>query len=87
MTASHLLTLSTGEEVTNALARIPDTLSLRCRPGARPLVATGQWARAAPQDTVARFGVHTATVFGVRFALNTPSCDPVTPGQRTCSPG
>ncbi|MFC5201769.1 ISAs1 family transposase [Streptomyces kaempferi] len=36
--------------------------------GARSFVAIGQWARNAPQDTLARLGARTATVSGIRAA-------------------
>lgn len=36
--------------------------------GARSFAAIGQWAANAPQDTLARLGARTATVFGVRLA-------------------
>ncbi|MGW3722635.1 transposase family protein [Streptomyces sp. NPDC005133] len=36
--------------------------------GARSLAAIGQWASSAPQDTLARFGARTTTVFNVRTA-------------------
>jgi predicted transposase YbfD/YdcC len=36
--------------------------------GARSFTAIGQWARNAPQDTLARLGARTTTVFGVRLA-------------------
>ena len=36
--------------------------------GARSLAAIGQWAKNAPQDTLARLGARTTTVFHVRIA-------------------
>ncbi|MEU3466275.1 ISAs1 family transposase [Streptomyces sp. NPDC006733] len=36
--------------------------------GARSFAAIGQWARAAPQDALARLGARTETVFNVRLA-------------------
>lgn len=39
--------------------------------GARSLAAVGQWAGSAPQDTLARLGARTATVFAVRVAPST----------------
>jgi len=36
--------------------------------GARSFAAIGQWAANAPQDTLARLGARTATVFGIRVA-------------------
>ncbi|MGG7568932.1 ISAs1 family transposase [Streptomyces sirii] len=39
--------------------------------GAKSFAAIGQWARAAPQDTLARLGARTATVFGVRIPPST----------------
>ncbi|MGH3803597.1 MAG: ISAs1 family transposase [Pseudonocardiaceae bacterium] len=36
--------------------------------GARSFAAIGQWAKNAPQDTLARLGARTATVFGIRVA-------------------
>jgi predicted transposase YbfD/YdcC len=39
--------------------------------GARSFAAIGQWASRAPQDTLARLGARTATVFTVRIAPST----------------
>lgn len=36
--------------------------------GARSFAAIGQWASSTPQDTLARFGARTTTVFNVRIA-------------------
>ncbi|MFJ6984414.1 MULTISPECIES: transposase family protein [unclassified Streptomyces] len=36
--------------------------------GARSFAAIGQWARNAPQDTLARLGARTTTVFSARIA-------------------
>ncbi|MES4886390.1 ISAs1 family transposase [Streptomyces sp. NPDC000349] len=39
--------------------------------GARSFAAIGQWARNAPQNTLARLGARTTTVFGARIAPST----------------
>ncbi|MDK1472404.1 ISAs1 family transposase [Streptomyces sp. 549] len=39
--------------------------------GARSFAAIGQWAKSAPQDTLARLGTRTTTVFNVRIAPST----------------
>jgi len=39
--------------------------------GARSFAAIGQWARNAPQDTLARLGARTTTVFSARIAPST----------------
>ncbi|MEU5894607.1 ISAs1 family transposase [Streptomyces sp. NPDC047461] len=39
--------------------------------GARSFAAIGQWARSAPQDTLARLGARTTTVFSTRIAPST----------------
>ncbi|MFJ9908299.1 hypothetical protein ACIRVK_36475 [Streptomyces sp. NPDC101152] len=54
---------------------------------ARSFAAIGQWARNAPQDTLARLGARTTTVFSTRIAPSTVTIrrvlTAVCPGSRT----
>ena len=45
---------------------VPLTACCAVSAGARSYLAIGQWARHAPQDTLARLGTHTAGPLGVR---------------------
>jgi hypothetical protein len=53
--------------------------------GAKSFAAVGQWAKEAPQDTLARLGARTATVFAVRIAPSSATIRRVV--QRTCPGG
>jgi len=53
--------------------------------GARSFAAIGQWARNAPQDTLARLGARTTTAFGVRLAPSAATIRRLV--NRTCPGG
>lgn len=50
--------------------------------GAKSFAATGQWAKEAPQDTLARLGARSTTAFAVRIAPSSATIRRVI--QRTC---
>ncbi|MFE5828448.1 transposase family protein [Streptomyces erythrochromogenes] len=57
----------------HSLAPVLSTAACAVPAGARSCAAIGQWARHAPQDTLARLGFHPRGTLGVRRAASPPT--------------